>query len=130
LALKEVNRRLENLRNAIETSGIISETLNNGVLELEKQKQALLESAEEAKLRNMKVVSIEDIRKEFIQIKEEFLKASPEEKRSIVKMFIEKVYVNEKNDIEVKLTFKNCVVQLAEGAYILLKYTNLLRKVG
>jgi DNA invertase Pin-like site-specific DNA recombinase len=130
LALKEVNRRLNNLRIAIETSGIISETLNNGVIELEKQKQALLESAEEAKLRNMKIVSIENIRKEFIQIKEEFLKASPEEKRSIVKVFIEKVYVNEKNDIEVKLTFKNCVVQLAEGACILLKYTDILRKAG
>jgi phage shock protein A len=81
LALNEVNRKLGNLRNAIEKTGIISETLTNGIVELEKQKQALLESAEAAKLRNMKVISIEDLQKEFIQIKEEFLEATPEQKK-------------------------------------------------
>ena len=30
-------------------------------------------------------------------------------------MFIEKIYIGEKNNIEEKLTFKDCVVQMAEG---------------
>ncbi len=98
--LKDVEKQLDNIFNALATTGIVSKGIQDRLQDLENKKEHIVSEIDMFNARNSYTFDIEKI-KEFLQIGKGLKDKSVEEQQLIIRTFVEKIIVTEINEEDI-----------------------------